>query len=113
MGVDLIQAKYEALESIAVRFGNESERVGEVNGRIQQAMHALQNGGWEGQGSQAFFTEMQYALTDQFAGRKGLEKLSDKYELLQKMMVTLAADPEAAGAASANTKAQNPPDEVK
>lgn len=59
MSGDLIQANYEALEEIAARFGRESEGMGELNGRIQQALHALQNGGWEGEGSQAFFTEME------------------------------------------------------
>lgn len=59
MSNDVIQANYEALECIAARFGSESEVVGEMNSRIHQAMHALQNGGWEGEGSQAFFSEIE------------------------------------------------------
>jgi WXG100 family type VII secretion target len=59
MSNDVIQAKYELLEKIAARFGNESDVVGEMNGRVQQAMRSLQDGGWEGEGSQAFFAEME------------------------------------------------------
>jgi len=59
MSGDLIQAKYEALEEMATRFGGESEVVEELNGRVQNLMRSLQNGGWEGEGSQAFFTEME------------------------------------------------------
>ncbi|MCP4421407.1 MAG: WXG100 family type VII secretion target [Chloroflexi bacterium] len=58
MSGDVIQAKYEMLEKMATQFGNESDVMGEINGRVQQAVDALQNGGWEGQGSQAFLSEM-------------------------------------------------------
>ncbi len=59
MSSDVIQADYEVVESIAARFGSESERTAETNGRVQQAMRSLQNGGWEGVGSQAFLAEME------------------------------------------------------
>ncbi len=58
MSNDVIQANYEVLESIAARFGSESERVEEMNGRLQSALRSLQNGGWVGQGANAFFDEM-------------------------------------------------------
>ncbi len=59
MSDGVIQANYEALERIAARFGSESERVEEVNGRLQSFMRPLQNGGWEGEGAKAFFDEME------------------------------------------------------
>ncbi len=59
MSGEIIQARYEAIEKIATRFGSESERMGEMNGRVQQAMCSLQNGGWEGQGAISFFREME------------------------------------------------------
>ncbi|HFQ92787.1 MAG TPA: WXG100 family type VII secretion target [Anaerolineae bacterium] len=58
MGNDVIRVDYEALGRIAERFGAEAESVGEMDGRVRQTMDALQNGGWEGEGSTAFFAEM-------------------------------------------------------
>jgi WXG100 family type VII secretion target len=58
MNADVIQANYDALEALAEKFGQEAENNTELNGRIQQAVQALQQGGWEGQGSSAFFSEM-------------------------------------------------------
>jgi WXG100 family type VII secretion target len=59
MGNDVIRVDYEALAKIADRFGAEAEIVGEMNGRVRQAVDVLKNGGWEGEGSVAFFTEME------------------------------------------------------
>ena len=58
MSSDVIQANYEALESIAARFGQQSEMIAAMYGRLRQAVQALEQGGWEGQGSSAFFAEM-------------------------------------------------------
>ena len=58
MSADLIQAQYEALEKIAQKFGQQAEMNAEMVGRVQQVVQALEQGGWEGQGANAFFTEM-------------------------------------------------------
>ena len=58
MSSDVIQANYEALESIAARFGQQSEMNAAMYGRLRQAVQVLEQGGWEGQGSSAFFAEM-------------------------------------------------------
>ncbi len=58
MNADVIQTNYDALEAIAQKFGHEAESNTELNGRVQQAVQALEQGGWEGQGANAFFAEM-------------------------------------------------------
>ena len=47
MSDDVVRVDYEVLAKIADRFGAEAEIVGEMNGRVRQAVDALQNGGWE------------------------------------------------------------------
>ncbi len=59
MGSAIIQVKYDAVEKIAARFGREAEQVEEMNGRVQRAIQPLQDGGWAGEGSAAFFAEME------------------------------------------------------
>lgn len=58
MTAEIIQAQYEQLEKVASQFGQQSEMNAEMYGRIQQAVQALEQGGWEGQGANAFFAEM-------------------------------------------------------
>lgn len=58
MGADVIQAQYDQLEQIAVRFGRQAESTAQTTQRMQQSMRALQAGGWEGRGAAAFFAEM-------------------------------------------------------
>lgn len=58
MGADVIQAQYDQLEQIAVRFGRQAEATAQTTQRVQQSMRALQTGGWEGRGAAAFFGEM-------------------------------------------------------
>lgn len=58
MGNDIIQAEYDELESIAGRFGKEAETTAALINRVRQNMQPLQNGGWQGHGSVAFFAEM-------------------------------------------------------
>lgn len=59
MTADIIQAQYEQLETIAARFGHEAERNTTLAQQVAQAVQALQNGGWQGKGSAAFFAEME------------------------------------------------------
>jgi WXG100 family type VII secretion target len=58
MSSNIIQAQYEALEALAQKFGQQAEMNGEMYGRVQKVVQALEQGGWEGQGSSAFFAEM-------------------------------------------------------
>lgn len=58
MGADIIQAKYEELESIASCFGQWAEANADMNSRLERAMQTLQQGDWEGKGAAAFFAEM-------------------------------------------------------
>ena len=96
MSNDIIRADYEALEKIAARFGDESERVEEMNGRIQQAMRSLQNGGWEGKGSAAFFTEMEGTVSP--ASTRLMEALAQAQTVTLKIIDVLRAAEEEAAA---------------
>ena len=59
MTSDIVQANYEQLENIASRFGQEAENNAALAQQVTQAVQTLQNGGWEGKGSAAFFAEME------------------------------------------------------
>lgn len=58
MGNDVIQAKYDLLDQLAARFGQQAEAAAQTRQRVQQSMQPLQQGGWQGRGSAAFFAEM-------------------------------------------------------
>ncbi len=58
MGNDVIQAQYDKLADISNRFGGQAEASKELISRVQQSMQPLQQGGWQGRGSAAFFGEM-------------------------------------------------------
>lgn len=58
MSADLIQAKYDELDSIAKRFQSESEAQQQLLQQVKAAVNNLQQGGWEGEGATAFFAEM-------------------------------------------------------
>lgn len=56
---EVIRVDYEALTKIASQFQNEAEAIQQVLQMIRGSMTPLQNGGWVGQGSEAFFNEME------------------------------------------------------
>lgn len=58
MSVPLIQAKYEELTTIANRFSAQSKAQADLQNQLKRAVQPLQQGGWQGQGSAAFFAEM-------------------------------------------------------
>lgn len=58
MGNDTIQAQYDQLEQIAMRFGRHAEATAQTTQRLQQSLRALQAGAWQGRGAAAFFGEM-------------------------------------------------------
>ncbi|MCB0257077.1 MAG: WXG100 family type VII secretion target [Anaerolineae bacterium] len=55
---NIIQAQYDELISVASRFGKQTEATRQMTDRVRQSMQSLEQGGWEGSGSQAFFAEM-------------------------------------------------------
>jgi WXG100 family type VII secretion target len=56
---DVIQAQYEQLAEIASRFGQQSEVAEATSAQVRRVLDSLQNGGWIGQGADAFFAEME------------------------------------------------------
>lgn len=59
MSAEVIQSKYEELETIARRFGQQAQTTRDLQRRVQRGADALRNGGWEGRGSAAFTSEME------------------------------------------------------
>lgn len=58
MSLDTVTAQYESLERVAVTFERAHERIkGSIKG-IGERVRILQNGGWEGRGASAFYSEM-------------------------------------------------------
>jgi WXG100 family type VII secretion target len=62
MNAEIIQAEYDQLDNIASRFTGNAEAIADMHRRVENAMQALQNGGWEGEGATAFFAEMDETL---------------------------------------------------
>lgn len=58
MSAEVIQSKYEELETIARRFGQQAQATRELQRRVQRGADALRHGGWEGRGVAAFSGEM-------------------------------------------------------
>lgn len=56
---DRIEADYDQLEQLATRFANQSQAVQQMLQSVRGSMDGLQNGGWIGRGSEAFFSEME------------------------------------------------------
>jgi len=56
---EVIRVDYEALAKVASQFQNEAEAIQQVLQMVRGSMTPLQNGGWIGQGSDAFFNEME------------------------------------------------------
>ncbi len=55
---DTIEANYDQLGQVASRFANQSQAVQQMVQSVRSSMNKLEDGGWEGRGSDAFFTEM-------------------------------------------------------
>ncbi|MBX3010465.1 MAG: WXG100 family type VII secretion target [Caldilineaceae bacterium] len=55
---DEIRADYDQLEQIATRFSRQAQEVQQMLQQVRNSMGKLENGGWIGRGSQAFFAEM-------------------------------------------------------
>ncbi len=59
MTADIIQANYEALTTVADKFNQQSEVTSQTKQALLRVMNQLQAGGWIGEGSDAFFSEME------------------------------------------------------
>ncbi len=59
MSAEIVQAKYGELDAIAKIFGQYSEQTSDLNRQVQARMQDLQQGGWQGKGAAAFFSEME------------------------------------------------------
>ncbi|MCG8346231.1 MAG: WXG100 family type VII secretion target [Chloroflexales bacterium] len=55
---DEIRADYEQLEDVASRFANQSQVIQQMLEKVRGSMSKLEDGGWIGRGSDAFFQEM-------------------------------------------------------
>lgn len=55
---DEIRADYDRLEQVAAKFGSESQAIQQMLQNVKGSMDPLENGGWVGRGSEAFFSEM-------------------------------------------------------
>lgn len=58
MSAEVIQTQYDNLQKVADRFARQAGAQRQMQQRLAKAMQALQNGGWQGKGSAAFFAEM-------------------------------------------------------
>lgn len=56
--VDEIRADYNELNAVASKFANQEQAIQQMSQKIRSAMEKLENGGWMGEGSEAFFNEM-------------------------------------------------------
>jgi WXG100 family type VII secretion target len=54
-----IRADYEQLETIAGQFAKQAQAIQQMLQKVQKSMDELENDGWIGRGSDAFFAEMQ------------------------------------------------------
>jgi WXG100 family type VII secretion target len=55
---DEIRADYDQLENVASRFANQSQTIQQLLQKVNGSMDKLEDGGWIGRGSDAFFQEM-------------------------------------------------------
>jgi WXG100 family type VII secretion target len=55
---DRIEADYDQLEQLSARFMNQSQAIEQMLQNVRSSMGNLENGGWIGRGSNAFFAEM-------------------------------------------------------
>ncbi len=58
MGKEIIQAEYDQLHTISARFTQHAAQIHQQRAQLRTKLRDLQDGGWIGRGSQAFFSEM-------------------------------------------------------
>lgn len=55
---DEIQADYDKLSQVASKFASQAQATRDMTSKVRAAMQKLEQGGWIGRGSDAFFKEM-------------------------------------------------------
>lgn len=99
---DEIRADYDQLEQVTVRFSNQSQEVQEMLQRVRNSMGKLEDGGWIGRGSQAFFSEMNSEVLP--ATERLRQALEEGGEAARKIVhIMQQAEDEASGPFKANT----------
>lgn len=95
MSADTIQARYDDLDRVAERFAKASQASVELHARVMRCVEALEHGGWQGQGADAFFAEMHSTLYP--AMQRLIKALSEgRAVTLQVKDILRAAEEEAA-----------------
>lgn len=57
-GGEEVKADYDQLEQVAQGFSNQAQNTEDLIQKLQSSLDPLQDGGWIGRGSDAFFDEM-------------------------------------------------------
>ncbi|MCA9934555.1 MAG: WXG100 family type VII secretion target [Ardenticatenaceae bacterium] len=96
MANDIIQVNYEDLDEIARRFTQQADDTERLQQQIQGRYSVLENGGWAGQGANAFFAEMESEL---FPALKRLQDALESGKITTQEIIQLfqAAEEEASG----------------
>jgi WXG100 family type VII secretion target len=95
VSADTIQARYDELDRVAGRFAKASEASAELHARIMRCVEALERGGWQGRGADAFFAEMHGTLYP--ASQRLIKALAEgRAVTLQVKDILRAAEEEAA-----------------
>lgn len=55
---DVVEADYDQLEQVAARFAAQAQAIEQMLNKVRSSMSNLEDGGWVGRGSDAFFSEM-------------------------------------------------------
>jgi WXG100 family type VII secretion target len=93
---DEIRADYDQLESVAARLAHQSEAIQSMQQKIRGSMSKLENGGWIGRGSDAFFNEMNSVVLP--AGQRLQNALQQASQDTKTIVQTIKqAEEEAAG----------------
>ena len=59
MSADIVRIDYEGLESTAAKYRHHAAEVREMERLLLRALGDLRDGGWEGRGADAFYSEME------------------------------------------------------
>lgn len=55
----IIRIDYDQMKTVAARFRQQADAIGQMSQAVYQSQQKLQSGGWVGQGADAFFKEME------------------------------------------------------
>ena len=90
----IVQANYDTLQTVAGKFGQQSQAVGQMLQAVLRSYGALHSGGWVGHGAEAFFSEMQGEVSP--AVKRLAEALAEANRVTGQICKTLnATDQEA------------------